>query len=90
VAMTNYAAPQENGHSVAFDAVAFDKHGTRETCLVEAGEEEGVYLAEFDMDAIRAWREREVWGNAYRKPRHYTLLTSPAVDQPFIGAKARR
>jgi N-carbamoylputrescine amidase len=90
VAMTNYAAPQENGHSVAFDGVAFDEHGTRETCLVEAGEEEGVYLAEFDMDAIRAWREREVWGNAYRKPRHYTLLTSPAVDQPFIRAEARR
>jgi hypothetical protein len=25
-AMTNCAAPQENGHSVAFDAVAFDEN----------------------------------------------------------------
>jgi hypothetical protein len=42
------------------------------------------------MDAIRAWREREVWGNAFRKPRRYGLLTSPVVDQPFIRAEARR
>jgi hypothetical protein len=25
-----------------------------------------VYIAEFDVDKIRAWREHEVWGNAFR------------------------
>jgi N-carbamoylputrescine amidase len=91
VAMTNYAAPQENGHSVAFDAVAFDENEKAVGILiVEAGESEGVYLAEFDMDKIRTYREHEVWGNAFRKPRCYDLLTSSAVEKPFIRADARR
>jgi predicted amidohydrolase len=91
VAMANYAAPQENGHSVAFDAVAFDKdEDAVETRIVEAGEGEGVYLAEFDVDRIRAYREHEVWGNAFRKPRRYGLLTSPDVEPPFVRAAARR
>lgn len=91
VAMTNYAAPQENGHSVAFDAVAFDENEKAvDTLIVEAGESEGVYLAEFDMDRIRKYREHEVWGNAFRKPRCYDLLTSPEVEEPFIRTSARR
>jgi predicted amidohydrolase len=91
VAMTNYAAPQENGHSLAFDPIAFDQDGRpRNTLIIEAGESEGIYLAEFDMDKIRAWREHEVWGNAFRKPRRYSLLTSLEVELPFIRASARR
>jgi len=90
VAMTNYAAPQANGHSVAFDAVAFDEHGDAiDTLIVEAGESEGVYLAGFNLDKIRAYREREVWGNAFRKPHCYGLLTSLEVKEPFVRAKAR-
>jgi len=90
LAMTNYAAPQENGHSVAYDAVAFDQDGGRDTCIVQAGEKEGVYLAGFDMDKIRRYREREVWGNAYRKPCRYALLASLAVERPFVRPDARR
>jgi predicted amidohydrolase len=90
VAMTNYAAPQANGHSVAFDAVAFDKNGDAvESLIIEAGASEGVYLAEFDLDEIRAYREREVWGNGFRKPHCYGLLTSLEVKEPFVRAKAR-
>jgi N-carbamoylputrescine amidase len=91
VAMANYATPQENGHSVAFSPVAFGRdERSRDTLVVEAGENEGVYLAEFDMHQIRAWREREVWGNAFRKPRRYSLLTSLAVEPPFGRPKATR
>jgi len=90
VAMTNYAAPQNNGHSVAFDAVAFDENGNaQETLIIEAREDEGIYVAEFDMDKIRAYREREVWGNAFRKPRRYGLLTSLEIEPPFVRANAR-
>ncbi len=85
VAMANYAAPQENGHSVAYDPVAFsDDERSLDTLLVEAGPAEGVYLATFDMDRIRAWRQHEAWGNAYRKPHRYGLLTSMAVEDPFV------
>jgi N-carbamoylputrescine amidase len=85
VAMTNYAAPQQNGHSVAFDGVACDADGnSRDTLVVEAGEGEGIYLAAFDMDEIREYRSREVWGNAFRRPHRYGLLTSLEVEEPFV------
>lgn len=91
VAMTNYAAPQNNGHSVAFDAVAFPvEDEARDTLIVEAGETEDVYMAEFDMDSIRAYRQREAWGNAYRRPRLYEMLTATAVEPPFIRKDATR
>ena len=89
VAMTNYAAPQHNGHSVAFDPMPFEEDGKlRDTLIVEAGESEGVYLAPFDVDKIRDWRAREVWGNAFRRPQRYGLLTSLEVEKPFIRVNA--
>jgi predicted amidohydrolase len=91
MAMVNYAAPQENGHSVAFSPVCFDQNErSLDPLVIEAGEAEGVYLAEFDLDKIRAWREHEVWGNAFRRPGRYALLTSPAVEPPFIRPEATR
>jgi len=91
MATANYAAPQENGHSVAFSPICFDENErSLNPLVVEAGEAEGVYLAEFDLDKIRAWREHEVWGNAFRRPGRYALLTSPAVEPPFIRPKATR
>ena len=60
LAMANYAAPQENGHSVALDGMAFDaQERTRDMTLVEAGEGEGVFLADFDLQALRAYRAQE-------------------------------
>lgn len=91
VAMTNYAAPDLNGHSIAFDGVAFDElERPREMLLMAAGQEEGVYLAEFDLERLRAYREREIWGNAFRKPGRYGYLTAAEVEPPFIRAVARR
>lgn len=89
VAMTNYAAPQHNGHSVAFDPVAFDPVDVaRDTLLVEAGGSEEVYLAAFDLQQIREYRQRETWGNAFRRPHRYGLLTAPEVAAPFIRVNA--
>jgi N-carbamoylputrescine amidase len=92
VAMTNYAAPQNNGHSVAFDAVAFPvvDGAARDRLIIEAGENEDVYMAAFDMDSIRAYRERETWGNAYRRPRLYGMLTRTEVQPPFVRPDATR
>jgi len=92
VAMTNYAAPQNNGHSVAYDAVAYpvSDGDARDTLIIEAGEREDVYLATFDLDEIRAYRERESWGNAYRRPRLYGALTAEEIEPPFIRTDATR
>ena len=90
IAMTNYAAPDQNGHSIAVDAVAFDAEGPRDTVLVEAGEVPGIHLADFDLGAIRAYRAREIWGNAYRKPKAYTALVDRTVVAPFVRDGDRR
>jgi predicted amidohydrolase len=84
IALANYAAPDANGHSVAYDPIGFDEQGSRNTLVVEAGEAEGLFLASFDLEVMRAYRERESWGNAFRRPQRYGLLTSPAVEPPFV------
>jgi N-carbamoylputrescine amidase len=56
--------------------------------LIEAGESEGVYLARFDQDRLRAYRTREVWGNAFRRPCRYSLLTALEVEPPFVRVSA--
>lgn len=92
VAMTNYASPQNNGHSAAYDGMAYPvvDGEARNTLVVEAGEGEGVYLAQFDINALREYRERETWGNAYRRPRLYGSLTEEDVKRPFIRRDASR
>ena len=85
LAMANYAAPQENGHSVAHDAVAFDGDGRSiDPLLIEAGPGEDILLARFDMERLRAYRQREAFGNAYRRPHRYGMLTSLDVRPPFV------
>lgn len=80
VAMTNYAAPQQNGHSVAFDADG--------SLIVEAGGAEGIFIAEFDLARIRTYREETVWGNAFRRPHRYGQLSAMDVDEVFLRNNA--
>src|SRR6266508_3858133 len=89
VAMANYAAPQLNGHSIAFDPFVVDDDGNmRDTLVVEAGETEGVYLAPFDLDRLRTYRVREAMGNAFRRPHRYGTITSPDIAPPFVRTHA--
>jgi predicted amidohydrolase len=89
VALANYAGPG-SGHSVAYDPIAFTAEGkSRDTLIVEAGEQEDVFLARFDLAAIRIWRQHEAWGNAFRRPSCYGILTSPEVRAPFVRVNAR-
>lgn len=62
----------------------------RDTLVVEAGEGEGIFLAPFPMDRLRAYRQQEVHGNAYRWPRLYHPLTAQDVAPPFRREDARR
>jgi predicted amidohydrolase len=66
VAMANYAKPQHNGQSIAYDA-----SGEK---IIRAGEEEGIFVAQFDLEKLRTYRKKEPWGNAYRKPDCYKDL----------------
>lgn len=84
IALANYPGPNDYGHSIAFDGIAFAEDRSRDMTLVEAGETEGIYLAQFDLAALRDYRQRETWGNAFRRPRRYGMLTSPIVLPPFV------
>ncbi len=90
VAMANYAAPQNNGHSVAFDPIVYPESDgpSRDTLIVLAGEQKGIFLAPFDLDRLRDYRQRETWGNAFRKPHRYAALSSPDVAAPFVRLDA--
>lgn len=90
IATVNYpeSQPDCNGHSTAFDGIAYrpQDSGSRDTLIVEAGGSEGIYPADFPIDAMREYRAREVHGNAYRRPKKYGLLLSDKVEEPFIRA----
>ena len=92
LAMTNYASPKNNGHSIAFDGMVYlvPDGAPRDTLIIEAGENEDVFIATLDVDSIRAYRQRESWGNAYRRPRLYGSITDERVESPFIRPDATR
>ncbi len=56
IATCNYPTgqPDCNGQSTVFDGVAWlrNEPGVRDMCILKAPEEEGVYLAEIDMNML--------------------------------------
>ena len=89
----NYPAsvPDCNGHSSAYDGVAYlpQLEGSRDMRVLETGEEEGVFIAEFDLEMMRDYRSREVHVNAFRKPKKYELLIEERIEAPFVREKYR-
>ncbi len=94
IATCNYpeGKPDCNGHSSAFDGIAYrdDVEGSCDTCLLEADGKEGIYIADFDMEALRYYRQNEVHGNAYRRPWKYSLITSEQKQEPFLREDFRK
>lgn len=78
VATCNYPAgqPDCNGHSTVFDGVAWlsGEPGVRDMCILEAPEDEGIYVAGIDLDMLRTYRASEVMGNKFRHPGVYGVL----------------
>ncbi|MBR4700496.1 MAG: hypothetical protein IKP19_02160 [Oscillospiraceae bacterium] len=93
IATVNYPAgkPDCNGHSTLFDGVPWlpEEPDVRDMLLLDAGETPGIYVAELDLSMLRAHREAEVHGNAFRRPDRYSLLTAEAVKPPFVRKKNR-
>ncbi len=93
IATCNYpnGVPDCNGHSSVFDGVAYitSLNGSRDTCILMAGEEEGVFIANLDVKQLRKYRHEEVQGNAYRHPEKYQILIDTKTDEPFIRKDKR-
>lgn len=93
IATCNYpeGVPDCNGHSSVFDGVAYvpNMEGSRDTCILMALEEEGIYIANLDLQQLRKYRLEEVHGNAYRHPKKYQQLIDTKVEEPFMRKDAR-
>lgn len=90
VAMANYAG-RGWGRSTAYHPCVFTENGlTVDPAIVEADESEGIWVAECNVDHLCRYRERETWGNAYRKPRASGRLVDERVQPPFVREDARR
>lgn len=61
IAMVNYPTPQNNGHSQAHTCVPWRNGQPANTLIANAGENEEIVLASFDVDEIRAFRKKEEW-----------------------------
>ena len=82
-----YGHPDCNGHSSAFDGMAYragGSGGNRDTLVVEAGEAEGIFMASFPIEEMREYRRCEIHGNAYRRPDLYHPLISREKAEPFL------
>ncbi len=90
IAVANYPAPQFNGNSAAYHPLAYA--GERESAddleIVRAGTAPEIAIARFDLERIRRYRAREVWGNAFRRPHRYRALSTDAISPPFVRVNA--
>ncbi|MEF2575247.1 MAG: carbon-nitrogen hydrolase family protein [Eisenbergiella sp.] len=88
IATCNYpdTVPDCNGCSSVFDGVAYlpDLPGSRDTCILQADGREGIFIAKLDLGQLRAYRQTEVHGNAYRRPKKYGILTECRIEEPFV------
>ena len=66
-AMANYAAPQNDGNSIAVHA---DGH-----VIVRGDASEGIVFAEVDLEQVRALRQREIGRDEARRPEHYSSIS---------------
>lgn len=85
VAMANPNG-ENAGNSCAFSPICWDEDGNcvDNILLLADDSTEGLFYAEFDMDKIRRYREKEMMGNTYRKVKAYDLLNSEKIEYPFI------
>lgn len=74
------------GCSCAYSPICWDEEGmcVDNTILLADDMTEGLFYADFDMDEIRSYREREMMGNTFRKVKAYKELLSDEIRYPFI------
>ena len=74
------------GNSCAYSPICWDSNGecVDNTLLLADAYSEGLFYAEFDMDKIRAYREREMIGNTFRKVKSYSELLNDEIQYPFV------
>ena len=74
------------GNSCAYSPICWDYEGkcVDNTIVIADELSEEIFYADFDMDAIRAYRKSEMMGNTFRKVSTYGDLLSKEITEPFI------
>lgn len=74
------------GNSCAYSPICWDRNGEciDNTLFIANANAEGLFYADFDIDKIRAYREREMMGNTFRKVNAYSELLNDEIQYPFI------
>lgn len=85
IAMAN-ANGDNAGCSCAYSPICWDKNGicVDNTIVVADDMTEGLFYADFDMDAIRGYRSSEMMGNTFRKVAAYEGFLDATISEPFI------
>ena len=85
VAMANPNG-ENAGCSCAYSPICWDENGrcVDNTVLLADDMTEGIFYADFDMDLIRDYRNREMMGNTFRKVDAYGILLDKTIREPFI------
>ena len=80
------------GCSCAYSPICWDRNGkcVDNTVLLADDKTEGIFYAEFDMEAIREYRNREMLGNTFRKVEAYSQLLSKEIKEPFLRDEQNR
>lgn len=74
------------GCSCAFSPICWDRDGqcVENTILMADDLTEGLFFADFDLDALRDYRKHEMMGNTFRKVKAYSELLNGEIKEPFI------
>lgn len=74
------------GCSCAFSPICWDQDGqcVENTILMADNMTEGLFFADFDLDALRDYRKHEMMGNTFRKVKAYSDLLKDEIKEPFI------
>ncbi|SDB49927.1 Predicted amidohydrolase [Pseudobutyrivibrio sp. YE44] len=74
------------GCSCAYSPICWDKAGKciDNNILLVDELSEGLFYADFDMDAIREYRNTEMMGNTFRKVDAYGELLNKEISEPFF------
>lgn len=85
IAMANPGG-ENAGCSCAYSPICWDENGicVDNTVLLADDKTEGIFYADFDMNAVRNYRSHEMMGNTFRKVDAYAQLLDKTIQSPFI------
>ena len=74
------------GCSCAYSPIQWkdDTNAVDPTLCLASETEEGILYADYDLDALHAYRENEMMGNTFRRPDVYAPLLSTEISPPFL------